>query len=814
MMIQRPQRFSAVVLSLFLAPIAFDHFVPAAAAQESASASSSALEEIVVTARRREESLQDVPISISAFSADQVEQRGITNLIDLDRAVPNLSLGGGDNTNGSNTVGVTIRGVGDGSRINLDGAVGFYIDDVFVPRLTGTLVDLLDVESIEVLRGPQGTLFGRNTTGGAVRYSSRRPVIGDFDGYLKATAGDLNHYGLTGMVNFPMGQQAALRMSGYFRNRDGYVDNLTAELDPASVSIVPTEIQDLGNNENWGVRVGFRFMPMDNLTIDLTGAYIEDKGNGPPIKVTAWNFDALAGEGEPCRILARGIVRGRETRRPPGRTCTISRASDRAFDGVAATNPALTDVLSDTFAVFPGNETRGGVPNLEDFTTELLSAVVFWQFNDTLSLTSRTASLVIDSLIMNDNDYTPIIWRERVRMGTSDSFSQELLLNGESESIDWTAGLYYFSEEPEEITRGSDNGTPDVFIRNETLDADAIALFGEGTFRVTDALGLTAGYRWTRDDKTLLAIADGPIRSRDRGFVPGPDDPPPPTQASGSSEWTSNTWRVSVQYDWSDNVMTYFSASTGFRSGGFNNEMDLKHGPQANYGILPFDPEEVDAYELGLRSDLAGGLMRLNATVYWQEWTNRQLRTVRPDGLRFVANAGDAETQGVELDLLWQATADLLLYASAGTIDGEWTAVDPLMAGNILLDSEPHRMPDLSYALGALHSAELNNGMALTTSVNYGWTDDQYSSSLETRTIPIEAHGLLNARVKLASRSENWWIALFCTNCFDEDYIVTGGDFTGLTSNQARVGDRGREGYRWEEIGRPQEWGIEFGLDF
>ena len=811
---KRLQGFSTAALSFIVAVIAFDGVVPAARAQEQASSSSAALEEIVVTARRREESLQDVPISISAFSAEQVEQQGITNLIDLNAAVPNLSLGGGDFTNGSNSIGVTIRGVGDGSRINLDGAVGFYIDDVFIPRLTGTMVDLLDVESIEVLRGPQGTLFGRNTTGGAVRYSSRKPVLGEYDANLKATAGNLNHYGLTGVLNVPLGEQAALRVSGYFRNRDGYVDNRIASLDPASVSIVDTGTQDLGNNENWGVRVGLRFQPVDNLTVDLTGAYIEDKGHGPPIKVTSWNFDALRGEGEPCRILARGIVRGRETRRPPGGTCTISRASDRAFDGVAATNPALTQVIGDTFAVFPGNETRGGLPNLEDFTTKFLSAVISWRISDSLSLTSRTASLVIDQLIMNDNDYTPIVWRERVRMGTSDSISQELLLNGEFGNIDWTAGLYYFSEEPEELTRGSDNGTPDVFIRNETLDADALALFGEATLQVNDALDITAGYRWTQDDKTLTAIADGPIRSRDRNFRPAPGDPPPPTEATGSSDWTSNTWRVSVQYDWSDNVMTYISASTGFRSGGFNNEMDLKHGPEANYGILPFDPEEIDAYELGLRSDLAGGLMRLNVTAYWQEWTNRQLRTVRPDGLRFVANAGDAETQGVEVDLSWQASDDLLLSASVGTIDGEWTAIDPLMAGNILIDSEPHRMPDLSYALGLLHTFELANGFGLTSSLNYGWTDDQYASSLETRTIPIEAHGLMNARFKLTSAQQTWWIALYCTNCLDEDYIVTGGDFTGLTPNQARVRDLGREGYRWEEIGRPQEWGIEFGLDF
>ena len=811
---KRSQRFSAAFLSFIVAAIAFDELIQEAGAQEETSSISAMLEEVVVTARRREESLQDVPISISAFSAEQVEQRGITNLIDLDSAVPNLSLGGGDNTSGSNTVGVTIRGVGDGSRINLDGAVGFYIDDVFVPRLTGTLVDLLDVESIEVLRGPQGTLFGRNTTGGAVRYNSRKPVLGEYDAHLKATAGSLDHRGLAGMVNVPIGEQAALRLSGYTRNRDGYVENRIASLDATSVSIVDTGTQDLGNNENWGARIGFRFQPTDGLTVDLTGAYTEDKGHGPPIKVTSWNFDAARGEGEPCRILARGIAGGRETRGPRGGTCTISRASDRAFDGVAATNPALTQVVGDTFAVFPGNETRGGVPNLEDFTTKFLSAVISWQIGESLSLTSRTASLVIDQLIMNDNDYTPIIWRERVRMGTSDSFSQELLLNGESGNVDWTAGLYYFSEEPEEITRGSDNGTPDVFIRHEILEADALALFGEATLQVNDALDITAGYRWTQDDKMLTAIADGPIRSRDRNFRPGPNDPPPPTEASGSSDWTSSTWRASLQYDWSDNVMTYLSASTGFRSGGFNNEMDLKHGPQANYGILPFDPEEIDAYELGLRSDLAGGLVRWNVTAYWQEWTNRQLRTVRPDGLRFVANAGDAETQGIEVDLSWQANNDLLLSASIGTIDGKWTAIDPLMSGNILIDSEPHRMPDLSYALGALHTYDLTGGFGLTTSVNYGWTDDQYSSSLETRTVPIEAHGLMNARVKLTSAQSTWWIALFCTNCLDEEYIVTGGDFTGLTPNQARVGDRGREGYRWEEIGRPEEWGLEFGLDF
>ena len=785
-----------------------------ATAQDELGATAGQLEEITVTARRRAESLQDTPVSVAAFSTAQIEQQQIRNLGDLDNAVPNLSLGGGDNTNGSNTIGVTIRGVGDGSRINVDGAVGFYVDDVFIPRLTGTLVDLLDVESIQVLRGPQGTLFGRNTTGGAVLYSSKMPVVGEFESYLKATAGNLGRQELTGMINVPLGDRSALRASAYYVEREGHVDNFLGELDAANLAIVDTGVQDLGNKENLGGRIAFRFEPSDSVTIDLHGSYIDDEGNGPPIKVTNWNFDARRGEGEPCVITARGIVGGREVRRPPGSTCTIERAPDPALDGAALTNPLLDDVISDTFQVLSGNNTRGGLANSEDFETTVLSAVVSWDISDSLNLTSRTSSYALDSLIRNDNDYTPIVWRERVREGETESISQEFLLNGESGNFNWTAGLFYFDEDTKEVTTGSDTGTPNVFIRNEELDAESIAVFGEATFQLTDPLSLTLGYRWTEDEKTLTAISDGPIRSRDRNFVPDPNDPPAPDRATGSSDWSSNTWRAILQYDWSDTIMTYVSASTGFRSGGFNNEMDLKFGPESNYGILPFDPEEVDAYEIGLRSEFADGRFRLNATAYLLEWTGRQLRTVRPDGLRFVANAGDAETQGLEVDATWQATDNLLLSAAVGTIDGEWTAIDPLMADNILIDSEPQRMPDLSYSLGVLHTVATGNGGELATSLNYGWRDDQASSSLQTRTIPIEAYGLLNARLKWSSPDDKWSVALFCANCLDEDYILTGGDFTGQTPNQASVGDRGREGYRWEEIGRPQEWGVEFGVNF
>ena len=788
--------------------------VSVASAQVVANEASGELDEIIVTARRRSESLQDTPISVAAFSAEQIEQQGITNLIDLDSAVPNLSLGGGDNTSGSNSVGVTIRGVGDGSRINVDGAVGFYIDDVFVPRLTGTLVDLLDVESIQVLRGPQGTLFGRNTTGGAVLYNSKKPVAGEFESYLRATVGSFSRQEIAGMVNVPVSDRSALRLSAYFRDREGYIDNHLGEVDMANLAIIDTGVQDLGNNENSGVRLGFSFQPTDSITVDLTGTYIEDKGNGPAIRVTNWNVDARRGEGDPCRILARAVVGAREVRRPPGGTCTLERAPDPSLDGPALTNPLLSDVIADTFNVMSGDNTQGGLANLEDFTTELWSAVVSWDISENVNLISRTSNLIVESRILNDNDYTPVVWRERDRRGRSDSFSQELLLNGGSDSVDWTAGVYYFSEGPEELTFGSDNGTPNVFIRNEALDAESLALFGEATFQVSDPFSVTLGYRWTEDEKTLTAVADGPISSRDRDFVPDPSDPPAPSQASASDDWTSNTWRVSLQYDWSDNVMTYFTASTGFRSGGFNNELDLKFGPEDNFGILPFDPEEVDAYEVGLRSDLADGRFRLNATVYWQDWTNRQLRTVREDGTRLVANAGDAESQGIEVDAIWQATDSLVLSASVGTIDGNWTAIDPLVADNILIDSEPQRMPDLSYSLGLLHEHTTANGANVVTSLNYGWRDDQQSSSLETRTIPIEAYGLLQARVKWTSTEDKWSVALFCTNCLDEDYILTGGDFTGLTPNHARVGDRGREGYRWEEIGRPQEWGVEFGINF
>lgn len=797
------------------------------AAEQQNGSGAQALEEIVVTARRRDESLQDIPISVSAFNADQVEQMGMTNLQDLDSAVANLSLGGNDSTSGSNLVVASIRGVGSSTRINVDGAVGLYIDDIFVPRMTGTLLDLMDVESIDVLRGPQGTLFGRNTTGGAIRYNSKKPSTEEFEGYIKAGVGSFDLREVTAMFNVPLGDKTAIRVSAFGRERDGYVDNFLGRIDPAStpaeLQYVSGGVQDLGNDENAGARVGLRFEPTDAVTIDLTGVYIQDEGNGPPFKVTDWNVNARRGEGDPCRAVARGVVGGREVRGAPGSVCTIESASDPAFDGVAQSNPALAPVFDNAFTVLPGDNTVGGEANSEDITTELLALQVGWDINDNLSLSSRTAYLNIEPTIVSDNDFTPIIWRERVREAKNDSFSQEFLLNGGSDRLNWTAGVYYFKETPEELTTGSDNGTPNVFIREEHLDAQSTAIFGEGTYSITDALNLTLGYRWTKDEKELTAFGDGEISSRDRDFdcsmdpecaaLIAPGGPGIPSSATGDSSWEESTWRASLQYNWTDDIMTYIAASSGFTSGGFNNELELKFGPSENFGVLPFDSETVDLYEIGLRSTVLEGRLRFNATYFHQEWEDRQLRKIQPDGTRFTTNAGNAETSGAEIDMTFMATDSLALTAAVGLLDGEWTEVDPEVSGDILIDSELKRSPELTYTLALNHSTEFLDGN-LNTSVSYGWRDDQQSSDIETRTITIDSYGLLTGRIQYTTANENWAFALLCKNCLDEDYINTGVDFTGTTANQARVGDRGREGYRAEQIGRPQEWVFEAKRNF
>ena len=783
------------------------------------------LEEITVTARKREENLQDVPISITAFNAQQIEQLGIINLIDLDTHVVNISLGGGDNTGGTNFVRATIRGVGTQARINTDGAVGLYLDGVYVPRMTGTLVDLLDVESIEVLRGPQGTLFGRNTTGGAIRYNSKKPHTEEFEGYIKAGYGSRDLVEVTGMANIPLGEKAAIRVSAYSRDQDGYVDNMLGNIatatDPSALQYDSHGTQELGDYDNWGVRASLRLQPVDALTVDLTGAYTEDKGNGPAFKLTGWDLNARRGEGEPCRMIARGVVRAREVRRAPGGVCTLERARSDAFNGVAETNSALDPVLDNAFGVLDGDNTQGGIANYEKITTEMLSAAISWDINEYLTVTSRTGYLNIEPFYMNDNDYTPVIWRERVRDYKNDSFSQEVLINGDHERLNWTAGVFYFEETPEELTTGSDNGTPDVFIREETLDAESIALFAEGSYRLFDNLSLTLGYRWTEDKKELTAFGDEQIRSRDRNFDPAGDPeilalingPGIPSSASAGDTWRESTWRASIQYHWTDNVMTYFTASTGFTSGSFNNELELKLGPSGNFGILPFEAEEVDLYEAGFRSILADGRIRFNATGFFQDWTGRQLRKIQPDGTRFVTNAGNAETYGAEIDVTFQVTESLNFAAAVGILDGEWTMVAPEVSDQILIDSELARLPDLTFSLALNHTAFLDFG-SVRTSVSYGWRADQYSSDAETRTIEIDSYGLMTGRIEYATVDEKWALALSCRNCLDEDYINTGVDFTGTTMNQARVRDLGREGYRVEQIGEPLGWFLEIKRSF
>ena len=573
--------------------------------------------------------------------------------------------------------------------------------------------------------------------------------------------------------------------------------------------------QELGDAENSGVRASLRFVPNDAVTIDFAFAHMRDEGNGPALKVTNWNLNARRGEGEPCQILANAVS-ARAARRPRGGVCTIERARDSALNGVAGSNPALAEVINQLYTVRSGDNTAGGVANSEEIKTDIASLEIAWDISDRLTLESRTAMLSIEHVFENDNDYTPVIWRERVRSAENDSISQELLLRGEFDRFHWTGGIYYFEESPEEHTTGSDSGTPNVFIRRETLDAESFAVFFEGSLDVTERLGLTLGVRHTEDEKSLTAFGDEAIRSRDRNFDPMSDPDIValidgsgiPSSATGDGEWSETTWRASVQYHWTDQVMTYFTASSGFTSGGFNNELELKFGPSENFGVLPFDAEVVDLVEIGLRSRFLDDRLTLNATYFEQEWTDRQLRKIQPDGTRFVTNAGDAETSGAEIEIVFRATDSLSISGAYGLLDGEWTSIDPAAAADVLIDSVLARQPDSNWSLEVDHVAEIWNG-TLNTTLAYGWRDEQYSGDTEVRKLILDSYGLLNARVQYVNADDTWSVSLGCRNCADESYSRSGVDFTGLTENQARVRDFGREGYRVEELGRPSEWFVE-----
>ena len=643
--------------------------------------SSALLEEIVVTARKREENLQDAPIAVSAFSGDALDFRGVTEIGKLDQFVPNLVLNESTTYSNVSNAAVYIRGIGQNDFTPvIDPGVGIYVDGVYLGRSVGAVLDIVDVDRIEVLRGPQGTLFGRNTIGGAISLSSKKPDE-DFGGKVDVKYGTDDRFNVRGTVNIPFGDKFFARLSAATFLQDGYVTRVV-------------DGKDLGDQDVVALRGALRWLPNNNLDINWSVDYSRERENGNPFVLTGiqpLNVGILTGGGPSMTLAANTqaaqLATGGLASIFGGEFFNVLHPSMFPFQFLACFSPqnANNPVCFNQQYIDNGDKklnysTDPSYQKLDVWGTGL---TVDWQINEKLKVKSISSMRGFEGDFGGDQDGSPIRVSYLIDIYQHEQFSQELQLLGTSfaDRLDWIVGGYYFEEDGKNINpvRFSQ-----VYLQSGGhYDADSWALFAQGTWHFTDQLDLTFGLRYTEDtrdylpDQYIEVLPIGPLPIPGTGI----GDRPLPYEwtSSGTSELVP---MVNLSYRWNESLMTYFTYSEGFKSGGYTQRI---FPPEAS--TPSFDPEFVKSYEGGFKFDGWNDRLRFNVAVFFTDYTDLQLLVADPSRLGpFVSNAGDAEVVGVELEMLLNPAQGWFITGSAGMTDIDRTALGGGVQG-LTLDS-------------------------------------------------------------------------------------------------------------------------------
>jgi iron complex outermembrane receptor protein len=795
---------AAIVSTLFAAAgISGTVFPRSAVAQET-----SGPEEIVVSARRREERIEDVPISVAAFSAESLADRQITNTARLSEIAPNVQFSPVAPSSGNSaSSAIFIRGVGQTDFIaSTDPGVGFYVDGLYFARASGTAVALLDVDRIEVLRGPQGTLFGRNTIGGAIQVISKKPTLDKLEGNVSATVGRYSRQEVTGALNLPLADSFALRFAGTFRQKDGYVTNVLNG-------------RDLGDVDTYAGRVSAFWKPSDSFDVLWVNDYMSEDTNGSATVFgginTAAPFVRQAAANAGC----------------PGFTFPPTPAA-RVPENTDPRCPNNQWLALGPYKVASEAPTRS---KLEMYGSALTAT---WNAADWLTLKSITGYRRTKPYSLRDADNTPQLILETINQDDVEQFTQELQFLGDAfdDRLHWQAGAYYFRETDsqfypvylpsrispttgEELQNGGLNSASDI--KNSSY-----AFFTQETFDITKELNLTVGVRYTNDTKeatphmypspsevgftnvgynapnpapfTGTFTCLGPVRTTPGVVCTGATDTMF-AQVLNKREDSKLTPMASLQYRWSPDLMTYVSYSKGFKSGGFNTRIiQPVVGPNAPTGreFLPaFDPEEVTAYELGAKTQL-GGIARLSAAVFRSEYKDIQI-VVREGVAPVVRNAGEATIDGFELEGAISPIAGLDINLGVGYTNFEYdslgaalnasqAALAPGALGRVDLDDQQAYTPEWSGNLGVAYRIATGIGF-FTPRVDGSYRSKTYFDAANTEQIAQEGYEIYNASLRYTDNAERFNITAGLTNFTDEEYRVSGNSSLTAASGYAEV---------------------------
>ena len=726
---------------------------------------------IIVTAERRATNLQETPLSIVAVTPEVIDAKGIEDLEDLSTFTPNLNITGGRGSGGSNPQ-FSIRGISGGGGATGERGVGLYLDGIYIPRTNGSVLRVLDIERVEVLRGPQGTLFGRNSTGGAIRYFTKRPDPGITEGYVKVTAANMDRFDMVGALNVPLSDDAAMRVQGAYLHQGGWVQRGP---------------QDLGRQTDYIGRADLRFEPTSALTIDLGGIYSKSNSNGTPHVFE--EFDMRPG-------IGAGFWEGNY--------------ADWLGDALIADGQERIAAYNDPRIVID-DFTAPGFCLIDDFDPDFSDECLqydntdYWQaslnLNYELSDNVSISSISGVSGLENESnlDWQYLGTETRQNLITSDVFYQELQLNAGlfAGAVDLVVGASYFHEKSfndqfvvnrrgtSDVPRGgpnrntlqpNGNANLGLFTRtdNETSQkSDSYGLFASATWHITDDLNFTGGLRYAHDYKDYEST-----EFANDSFAPAPGTDR--TTVTSDASWDQIDWRGSVDYHLTDTWMWYATVSKAYKAGSYGGLAIVAGVPgeaQSGEFLRPIDPEKVVNYETGMRIEAFDRRLRFNPTAFYMQWSNRQAARQaqcsgqagcpEPPGFTIeLVNTGDVDIYGAELDAQFFLTDDFWLDGSAG-----YTGYD---LKDEVANTGPNLFPgppEFSFNIGANYFAEIAPG-DVTFNLSYAYTSDQptHPTAEGDSAYQLPAIELVNARIKFEPRNTPLSISLFANNLLDNTY--------------------------------------------
>lgn len=736
------------------------------------------LDEIVVTAQKREQSIQDVPVALTAVESDYIESRNITNIQSLSSLAPNLKI---ENTPGNTTAAqISIRGgVTINPALTWEPTVGIYLNGSYIGKTQGSIFDVADIERLEVLRGPQGTLYGRNTLAGAVNIISAKPTE-EFNGKLKVGIGNYNSRLAKASVNFGQLGPIRAKVSGLIETRDGFVNGVDNPF-PGVLAAGALSSEELQSLDKKSFLVALSSDINENISLDYTFDY--SKADNDPtfsqiVSVSPGNiFDPTS----PAYVGFPGA---------PGQ-----------FFGF----PLDLYVNADRQETFT---TDGELLEESDVQGHNLTATFRTDFGDIKSITAYRVTDWSDAL---DLDGSPLPLAHTQRISEYDSFSQEIQLSGGADRINYVAGLYYFEDDGYTENPQFFFGGANVFDSQYGFTTEAYAAYGQIDITLNDQFSITGGLRYTDEAKTIersnISVAPLDIGG---GIVLPAGTPLIPIGTKGKTSFDNLSPQITLNYKASDDVNLYAKYAKGFKSGGFNGEAGT-----VVETLRPYDSEIVDSFEVGAKTRFWDGRAQLNAAAFFNDHTDMQLSVFTAEGAAAsdVRNAGGAEIKGFEIEGLFQASEQFLLRANYGRLSTKYTEF--IDAGVDERDNRafPHA-PKYTYSAGFDWDA-LQTGfgtVSISADVNHTAKYFTYPFSI-TQTDPqtafnsrAEARTLVDGRIALSNipiANNEVELSVWGKNIFDKEYIANfidfGPGFGGLTN-----------GY----FGAPATYGITLGINF